>query len=98
MTREPDDEVKSRSFPLGWLAVAGVGVCCALPFLIGAVAAGSTFVVFSWFGLSSLLALGALALFISYALLRRWKGRRIAPASTSRTHGFPGNGASDGKH
>ncbi|MCH7475990.1 MAG: hypothetical protein IIA27_15170 [Gemmatimonadetes bacterium] len=43
------------------------------------------------------LALGALALFISYALFRRWKGRRIAPTSASRTHGFPGKGASDGK-
>ena len=85
MTRKPDDEVKSRSFPLGWFVVAGVGLCCALPFLITAVAAGSTFVVFSWLGLSSLLALGALALFISYALFRRWRGRRIAPSSSFHT-------------
>lgn len=97
MTGNPGGRAKSGAIPLGWLAVAGVGVCCALPFLIGAVAAGSTFVVFSWLGLSSLLALGALALFISYALFHRWKGRRIAPTSASRTHGFQGKGASDGK-
>lgn len=85
MTRKPDDEVKSRSFPLGWFVVAGVGLCCALPFLITAVAAGSTFVIISWLGLPSLLGLGGLALLFAVTLLRRWKGRRIAPSSSFHT-------------
>ena len=85
MTREPDGREKSRSLPLGWIAVAGVGACCALPFLISAVAASSTFVIFSWLGLSSLLALGGVAVLFSFALLRRWKGRRIAPSSSFHT-------------
>ena len=85
MTREPNDREKSGSFPLGWIAVAGVGACCALPVLISAVAASSTFVVFSWLGFSSLLVLGGLALLFSIALLRRRKGRRIAPSSSFHT-------------
>ena len=82
MTRQPDDPEKSRSFPLGWVAVAGVGLCCALPLLVSALAAGSTFVIFSWLGLSSSLALGGLALLFLFALLRRREGRRTAPSSS----------------
>ena len=85
MTREPDDREKSRSFLLGWFVVAGVGLCCALPFLISIVAASSTFVIISWLGLSSLLAMSSLALLFSFALLRRWKGRRIVPSSSFHT-------------
>ncbi len=85
MTHEPDDREKSGSFPLGWIALAGVGLCCALPLLVSAVAAGSTLVIFSWFGLSSLAAVGGIALFFSFALLRRWRGRRVAPTSSFHT-------------
>ena len=75
MTREPDDPEKTGSFPLGWIAVAGVGLCCALPLVISAVAAGSTFAIFSWLGLSSLLAFGALALLFLLVLIRRRRSR-----------------------
>ena len=81
MKRETDDREKTGSFPLGWIAAAGVGLCCTLPLLISTVSAGSTFVIFTWLGLSSLLALGGLALLFLFTLLRRRKGRRIAPSS-----------------
>ncbi len=84
MTRQPEGREKSRSFPLGWIAVAGIGLCCALPLLISAVAAGSTFVIFSWLGLSSLLTIGALALLFLLVLVRRRKGR-VAHSASSHT-------------
>ena len=89
MTRKPDDREKSGSFPLSWITVAAVGLCCALPLLISAVAAGSTFAIFNWLGLSSLLVLGGLALLFSFALLRRWKGRAVpGPQAARRGRGL----------